>query len=405
MYNNPFGEHYTLGESSWSDLYRHVCAIDYLKENPVMDGKRNNKMSTAGRLGSNQDVSNNIDASLVNIGSGWIDKRSCTRHGTIDMIYKLQIALLMRGDGLDWSYKYRPQHVIHEELCMVLQKRAFVLLPENRSGTEDKNGNRSQSNRNRMSIIESDQMNVVEIPLGEYRKSNRNHILVREIAFGPDGDSSVKGVAIFFNIQDDDVIVCTQTQAKRFRWKRGLKNDKIQEEKARLSVLQTLDHFPMIRPDDPVSYQLASDMLRHRLSVLQKERICNMRARYDALQELDHEKAVLQERYETLRRNWISWGWPVNVGRDKVDKKTPVPKVDSKYVIAASVNNSTDSAAHKKGSTYDDDDDLSLSSGKRLPHLGSAISSIWQSFVCTDMQQDTEEVRWGDEMNRRYNFF
>mmetsp|Transcript_44734 Transcript_44734/g.107964 ORF Transcript_44734/g.107964 Transcript_44734/m.107964 type:complete len:125 (-) Transcript_44734:2765-3139(-) len=73
------------------------------------------------------------------------------RRNNLSEIHKLSIALQMRGEA-GWMYKYRPQHVIHNTLCMVLQKRAFRL---------EKSGK------------------AIPIPLSKYKSETARQVLVR----------------------------------------------------------------------------------------------------------------------------------------------------------------------------------------------------------------------------------
>lgn len=309
LYGNPFGDQVNVEKDSWCDLYKLVCNIDYSK-------------------------------------NGWIDKKR--RFTIINPIYKLQIALKLRGTA-DWQYKYRPQHVIHDELCMVLQKRAFRLT----------------------SLMEA-----VEIPLGAYNSRLPDHVLVREIAFGPDSEPTVRGVALWFNIDEDTVQLCTPQQAKRFRWKRGIKKEG--DKKISASVFDVLDNFVMIRPHDSDAFDLSTDMMKHRLEVLKAERISNMKQRYEALRKLASKKKILQERFVNHKRDWIAWAWPINVGREKVDKNTPVPPVDGKYELP--------------GKKIKKDEDSSENSVQ----MGSAVRRIWDTFLEANLdgilKDENEEV-------------
>jgi len=316
LYDNPFGDQFSFG-NSWSDLYKLICCIDYSKKD------------------------------------GWIDKR---RQRGLGPIYKLQIALKLRATP-DWQYKYRPQHIVHNELCMVLQKRAFRI------------GNT---------------MEAVEIPLSSYNIRLPSHVLVREIAFGPDSDPAVRGVSLWFNISEDEVQICTPQQAKRFRWKRTVKgsSSKDQESQTDTSVFQKLDSFPMIRPDDKYAFNLATDIMKHRLSVLQTERLSSMSDRFEALKKLEAQKKLLKERFENQKRSWVDWAWPVNVGRKKVDKRTPVPPVDVKYSLESPKANAMKAQieGYDDMSEQDSNDD---ESGERLI-LGSAVYRVWESFLAAN---------------------
>ena len=252
------------------------------------------------------------------------------------------IALQLRGDNDDWHYKFRPQHIIHDELCMVLQHRAFCL---NDSG-------------------------AVEIPLSScHPHMNVNHVVVHELAFGPDSDTSVRGVTLYFNIPESAITEFTEAQAKRYRWKRthNKKGDKKDETKP-LSVFDSMDGFEMIRPHDSDAFDLATDIMKHRLEMMQAEQISAMKERHEALRALEVHKKDLQGRFEALRRHWITWAWPVNVGRKKVDRNTPVPKVDGHYEFEVDVR----------------DDD-----SEEDKDLGSASGNVWNTFVKEEFDDDT----------------
>jgi hypothetical protein len=310
IYRNPFGSQLCLsGNSAFSDLYRLICRIDYSQ-----------------------------------VEEGWIDKR---RRGGLGPISKLHIALQLRGDA-DWQYKYRPQHIIHDELCMVLQKRAFQIGKD---------------------------MEAREISLSTYNPRVASHVLVREVAFGPDSDPTVRGVSLWFNIGEDEVQLCTPQQAKRFRWKRGLKNNK--DEQNYSSIFETVDSFPMIRPDDKDAFDLATDIMEHRCAVMQTERLTSMRNRFEALKKLEVQKKALQERFENQKKSWAAWAWPINVGRgEKVNKNTPVPPVDSHYVLERTEEKET----------------LEKEDSNEEECVGSAVTGIWESFL--SVQSGDSEVSY-----------
>lgn len=306
--DNPFGHQFSLKYDTFGEIYKLIANLNYAR-------------------------------------GGWIDTHR--RHAQpIDPIIKIQIALMMRGTS-EWCYKFLPHKVIHNELCMVLQHRAFR--------------------------VERDR--IFEIPLHECQPRLReDHIDVREIAFGPDSDTSVRGVALWFNIHEDDVSACTEAQSKRYRWK-PIVGKKERKGNSTLSFFDHLDYFEMIRPRDAMAFDLATDILLHRLAVLKTERIAGMRERFEEQKVLELEKKGLMQRFEALRRHWILWAWPVNAGREKVDRNTAVPKVDGMYQFPHILDNFLDFE-------FEEEDEC----------LGLDSRNVWQSFVYNKFE---EVVRTG----------
>lgn len=296
-YNNPFGDLFHIDLDAWEDLYKLICNI------PTTPRRRRNALA---------------------------------EH------HKVAIALQMRGPA-NFSYKFRPQHIIYDELCMVLQKRAFRLTEKG----------------------------VVEIPLNVYKsKRFSNQVVVREIAFGPDSDPTVRGVSLWFDIDDKDVTVCTPQQAKRYRWKKGFKNNNGNSImsprspspfKPKSSAFDIKDCFVMVRALDKDAYTLSTKILSHHLGVLRSERIANLSDRWEARSALQAESDELKESFESLKKHWQAWTWPINEGRTKVDEQTPVPPIDGKYTVAAA--------------SADKDGDGGI----------PVVQHIWESFVCDNV--------------------
>jgi hypothetical protein len=264
LHNNPFGALFNPGESSFENLYDLVCNIT-----PQTSYKK-------------------------------------PRKGAIEDHHKISIALRMRG-GSNFQFKFRPQHIVFDELCMILQKRAFRLTNEE----------------------------AVEIPFSMYNSHSAKDILVREIAFGPDCDATVRGVGLWYGIAESDVTVCTPQQAKRFRWKRGISNKKqgtdVANNTSVASKFECRESFNMVRPSEADAYDMSTRMLVHRLAVLQAERIPNLCERSIAIDGLEKKLACVEECFNGLAQSWKRWTWPVNEGRDKVDNNSTVPSVDAKY--------------------------------------------------------------------------
>lgn len=322
LYGNPFGQDLSIAFHSWDDLYKLVT-------NTTPSNRR--------------------------------------RRNTLPEIQKLSIAIQMRG-GHQWMYKYRPQHVIFQDLCMILDKQAFC--------------------------IESDSGEAVPIPISKYRPGNPKHVMVREIAFGPDSDPTTRGVALWFNIPEIEVVECTAQQAKRFRWRKASKSeDNNMEQKT--SVFDSRECFTMIRPHDSDAFNLASRILIHRYETLKAERLSSLNARHAALKKLSQEHDALQEMFSNYRRHWVSWTYPINEGRQLFDDDTPVPHVDAEYNPIIDAN-----CVDQENITHNTNDEVE----------GSEIQKIWQSFItCVeptihgDSGVSIEDSPFGDSMTMIHN--
>lgn len=263
------------------------------------------------------------------------------RRNTISEVHKLSIALQMRGSH-QWMYKYSPHHVIYSELCMILQKRAYRLDKETGE--------------------------AIPIPLSKYKAKNDKHVLVREIAFGPDADPTVRGVALWFNIPDNKIVECDPDVAKRFRWKKKSKFDDSHTNKNTSSVFDIRECFFMVRPSDQSAFDLATEMLKNRYQTVKAERLNPIKARFAMLEQLQKDRASLQQMFENHKRHWIAWTFPIHNGRHTADDETPVPPVDAMYDPILDM----ELIRRKKA----DGEDLSNI-------VGVAAKRVWESFVST----------------------
>lgn len=300
LQGNPFGDQFSLELDDFPELYKLIC-------NTTTNNKR--------------------------------------RRNNLSEIHKLSIALQMRGNP-GWMYKYRPQHIIFNELCMVLHKRAFRLEASGRA---------------------------IPITIATYNSKNKEHVMVREIAFGPDSDSTVRGVSLWFNIPENEVTECTAKQAKRYRWKKTPKFDDQRALDARPSVFDSRECFTMIRPFDKSAFNFATEILNHRYQTVHAERCSSLSDRFDALKKLQINKGNLQERFASHKHHWLKWAWPINTGRQYIDEQTKVPPVDAEY------NPLLDNASMVRAQ-------LAGSHNGAHAVQGSAIQAIWKSFVSVDFE-------------------
>mmetsp|Transcript_25441 Transcript_25441/g.55581 ORF Transcript_25441/g.55581 Transcript_25441/m.55581 type:complete len:955 (-) Transcript_25441:277-3141(-) len=258
-------------------------------------------------------------------------------------VCRVYVALKMRERMSAKCYAYRPTHLLKGELCMVLQTKTFV-IPGDVS-----------------TMCSEDIMDVTgetTYTTDPTRTLGKDLITANEIAFGPVGDPSVRHVSVWFNLAKDDLVECTQQQAKRH--KRSRHRIKRAEERGKAKALVSAETcrreraasllqdsgddpddtearpFYNYQPMDTATFDLATDILRHRLHFLDsiavmpqdpetKGRILDER--------LQNEENRLKSRFESLRRHWMTWSWPVKCGVVQIVESTDVPPVDGTYAF------------------------------------------------------------------------
>lgn len=334
--NNPFGNQFSFEkmkheDSCWMDLYNLVC------NTPPTD----------------------LDSSLRH--------KSSKAFIPLTQAHKIAIALKMRG-GSSWTYKYKPTHLIYGSECMVLQTRAFKTF---------------------------DTDSILEIPVYECDSRKASQFIVREIAFGPDSDPNVRGVSLFFDVEKNAIAANSFSKARAFRLKSPGSptndNDGIDavsmdpscdsspkkqapaqswDRKAIIEkLLDQQESFAMIRPYDHDAYELVTDILKHRLQMSKAEN----KSVHASIEKLTEEKLALEQRFLNLRRHWMAWAWPTNMGRQCVDESTPVPLVDCNYVPILS-----QSPVSGKGNGTSGDESSSM--------MGILAKKIWDSFVNAELE-------------------
>ena len=147
-------------------------------------------------------------------------------------------------------YKYKPSHIIFNEMCMILQTRAFDIGgPATTTSVSVSSTKHIESGYGSDQNIEHNKT-VYEIELDDYDAKNPNHFLVYDIAFGLAG-SSDNGIesghmttnennrmrALWFHVQQDDIHECTLQERMNYKkTSRKLeKLKKIQDEKIALA--------------------------------------------------------------------------------------------------------------------------------------------------------------------------
>ncbi len=257
-------------------------------------------------------------------------------------IYRLMIILEMRKSKLGQSFVYMPTHIVCGELCMLIQNRRFNVV-------QKKNPDSSYSwHVNELSTKEISDINTAG------QQQSTKIVNAYEIAFGPVGDPSARPLSVWFDIPCSNLTPCTQKEAKnhkrsRHRLKKNRKKEKVQtigknqnpndkhhaldnSDDLSLDSL-SVESFNHYQPLDQATYDHTTAILEHRLSVLQLHNCHNTDSvKYkETFQNLVQNHKGLKHTFESLRRHWMSWSWPINFMEDEIHDETDVIPVDSVY--------------------------------------------------------------------------
>ena len=271
----------------------------------------------------------------------------CSESSCLNDFKRSYIALHMRSvvDGQNKydKYKYAHSHIIFDELCMLIQTRAFYL------GT------------NACDI-------PVEIALEAFDEENKYHTIVREIAFGPYCSEKDRCLALYFDIRNDQISICDPKEKKRSdRTKKRLNKNKAKGLKQLSSndceilichpttktsywsdILErdlpiSFDYdeqndkinqpFKLCVPKDEDSYTFITDVLKfHVNKCLSSIKGGDMKIKNIADEkEASSSWSVLEKKYNSLMNHFDLFYFPINEGRKYVDETTLVPRVDTLY--------------------------------------------------------------------------
>ena len=254
------------------------------------------------------------------------------RKPELSALHEVAIVLQLRELRLAQCYAYMPTHLFCGELCMLLQTRTFYI----NEGTDNFFGIGT------VKQVNSD----IDTKHKSSQSDGEQSITAHEIAFGPVGDPSVRQAAVWFNIPSSDLVECTPQQAKRHKRSRHrLKKKPISAASSAILFRSRIDFhnddhiefkanpsFLSHQPIDNAAFDLITSIFRHRLCVLTFVShgclLDDSRQRFHSLVTEEHR---LRECFESQRRFWMTWAWPVNLGMDEVDDGTDVPTVNGMY--------------------------------------------------------------------------
>jgi hypothetical protein len=129
----------------------------------------------------------------------------------------------------------------------------------------------------------------------------------------------------------------------------------------------------MIRPFHRDAFDLATQILQHRVETVKAERLTIVSERFEAIKVLYKEKEVLREIFMAHKRSWVTWCWPIATGRhETIDDDTPVPPVDTKYTPIIDADAMVN--YHAGAASVD-----LVESTEAVK--GSCIQPLWESFV------------------------
>lgn len=288
-------------------------------------------------------------------------------------------------------YSYMPSHLLHQtELCMVLQRKTFA-VPK-----------RGVITSNDMLDITGDETFSSDPRKIEKYQIHSAHL----IAFGPVGDPESRSLSVWYDLKTVDLRECTQQEAKRYKRSRHLikpggdkeegrvpKMEKIstesyrQEQSAialRLSINENRrdndehPHFYNYQPVDNDAFDLVTDIMKHRLRYLDSRVVLpqdtGSRTRKDL--QIQKEEEDLIARFESLRRHWVTWSWPVRSGVQEIDRDTPIPDTDGEYYFGLE-----DPANFQDEIFSGVDKDPSKPDVVTNPMTKAAVAFLWESFL------------------------
>lgn len=304
---------------------------------------------------------------------------------------RLLMAVKMREGRVGQIYSYLPTHLLlQSQLCMVLQRRAFA-VPKYGAITSDEI----------LDITGDETFN------SDPRKSEKYNVhSAHLIAFGPMGDPESRSLSVWYDLKVSDIRECTQQESKRYKRSRHLikpggdreegrtpktveiSTESFRKEQSagvnRLSANESRQanddhpHFYNYQPVDNDTYDLITDMLKHRLRYLDSKVTLPQESGSTTRKDLqiEREEEKLRARFESLRRHWVTWSWPVRSGVQVVDRETPIPHINGEYYFGLE-----DPTNFQQEIFFGVDNDPSKPDVVSNPMTRAAVPFIWESFL------------------------
>jgi len=350
---------------AWRDLYAYVCNLN----------------GNASTWNYDQDYLSNAHSAEMNLSTSFVKDY---QNELKSELVRITLALKIREKKVGQSFAYLPSHLFCGELCMVLQTRVF----------------RVQNDLNEI-LVDNSPISEIDIDPSNAPVGPDNIIVAREIAFGPVGDPGIRQVSVWCNIHPDDLVPCTTQQAKRHKRSRHrLKKDRGKDNTTVLlqnqytlvglsksssndddasKTIEIPEYSPFFnyQPIDNDTFNLVTKILLHRSRVLLlwilspppqlKNKITTSLKAYEY---------QIESHFESLRRHWVTWSWPINDGRGQIDDETDVPPVSGEYELSMNDNNNP-CLVYFHGKFESDEGEIISRRTKGTTFL------IWQTFINT----------------------
>jgi hypothetical protein len=238
-------------------------------------------------------------------------------------VQRLKIALALSPSTCPSVIKYRPTHLVSGQPCMIRQTRAFDL-----SGCSSSSPAASPSC-------------LPPILLDEVDNNNPYHVVVREIAFGQNVGNDAPPPALFFNIPESEIKICSLKDELKFNTKKRKNKNKTRRFRAAAggcrrgaagsyppSPLHGI--FRLYCTNDEAIHSLIQSTMRLELDKLLMAQSCQT---ISSLAIFKSRELEIRTQIDALHAFFLESWWPVNEGREYVSSNTPVPPAVGFYSV------------------------------------------------------------------------
>jgi len=321
-------------KSDWDMYYAKICNIEPLKSN-------------------NQDF--------------------CLSMKKISQKHRVEIALKMY-ENKDELFTYRPTHIVYGKECMIIQSRAFCIINQK---------------KNKSHIIEIPFQNCNQEMIPSPKEGETSYTIVREIAFGPVNDPSVRSVALWFDIPSSVIIPWSD----RLNLENSLKYMHYSQDC--ISSFDAVQNKPFY-----IFYNTNTDCHKFNIEILKHhwKKLFHRETHHKDNSFCTFHKAemfALKAMFQNAMVYWSAWHYPRKQEKDNIDPNALVPPVDQEYNFQLPQENTSFASCtawnsfvntmrfnspeknpkeNKRLQIFNDFSDEKICVANEIPHLTSKIS-------------------------------